>query len=409
MSSEPIVRPAGTGLVARLRQWALGHIGIGFAVLRRVWPIARLGHTVLVTRYDDVREVFLADDDFPVTYKPKLDVIMGGEPFFLGMGDTPQYRQDTAAMRLAVRRDNIAARLVPAAIQRAQELLRQSGGRLEVVDYVRTITFDVLCPYFGIAQPEGADLRVWATRLFEFQFADPGNDPALRREVDRMAPALRAHIDGLIVQRDSSADTVLGRCLAFQAENRPGFSDPQIRTALIGFLVGGVPQPPMVVPQALEQLLRRPPALAAAQDAAWRGDDTAVSAYLFEALRFDPLGPFLIRGVARDHVVAAGTSRATKIAAGSTVFVSFASAMMDPRRVPDAEAFNANRPDEAYMHFGYGLHQCFGLHINQALLPLMLKPLLAAANLRRAPGPAGHLSKAGPFADQLWVEFDMAS
>jgi len=36
------------------------------------------------------------------------------------------------------------------------------------------------------------DLRVWATRLFEFQFADPGNDPALRREVESVAPVALA-------------------------------------------------------------------------------------------------------------------------------------------------------------------------------------------------------------------------
>jgi hypothetical protein len=34
----------------------------------------------------------------------KLDVIMGGQPFFLGMADTEQYRHDTDAMRKVVRR-----------------------------------------------------------------------------------------------------------------------------------------------------------------------------------------------------------------------------------------------------------------------------------------------------------------
>ncbi|HEX8301366.1 hypothetical protein [Sphingomonas sp.] len=116
-----------------------------FTFLRRFSPITRLGGIYLTSRYDDLREVFATDGAFCVPYKPRLDVIMGGQPFFLGMGDTPQYRHDTDAMR----------------------------------------------------------------------------------------------------------------------------------TALTGFIVGGPPQPPMVVPQALEQLLRRPEALAGAQAAARADDDAA--------------------------------------------------------------------------------------------------------------------------------------
>jgi cytochrome P450 len=59
-----------------------------------------------------------------------------------------------------------------------------------------------------------------------------------------------------------------------------------------------------------------------------------------------------------------------------------------------------------YIHFGYGHHTCFGIHMNKVMLPLVLKPLLKRPNLRRAPGPAGRLSKRGAFADQLHVEFD---
>ena len=33
---------------------------------------------------------------------------MGGEPFFLGMGDTRKYRTDTAAMRKVVRPEDLA-------------------------------------------------------------------------------------------------------------------------------------------------------------------------------------------------------------------------------------------------------------------------------------------------------------
>jgi cytochrome P450 len=86
--------------------------------------------------------------------------------------------------------------------------------------------------------------------------------------------------------------------------------------------------------------------------------------------------------------------------------VAFSSAMMDARRIPAPKVFDPRRPAHQYIHFGYGLHQCFGIHMNLALLPRMLAPLLRRGNLRRAPGADGHLVKRGAFADRLVVEYD---
>ena len=107
-------------------------------------------------------------------------------------------------------------------------------------------------------------------------------------------------------------------------------------------------------------------------------------------------------------MIAAGTTHAVMVPEGASVIVAFSSAMMDERRVFEPRRFHALRPPSDYMHFGYGLHTCFGIHINHALLPLMLKPLLRRANLRRAPGGAGRLVKRGAFAERLWVEWDAA-
>jgi cytochrome P450 len=405
-----VLRPEPSRLKRLLSSCIMGLLPFGFRVLRKWWPIPRFGNTAVVTRYDDVREVFLNDTAFGVPYREKLDVIMGGQPFFLGMGDTPEYRRDTSAMRTVLRNDDIATRLAPAVERLAEEVVANAGGRLEVVDtLVRQVTFKVLCEYFGTTDPPGGDIRVWATRLFEFQFADPSGDTSLRAEVDKMAPALRAHIQKLIADRRISGqikDDVLGRCLVMQANGQAGFSDDQIRTALMGFVVGGPPQPPMVVPQALEQLLRRPEALKGAQGAARSGNAKLLAGYVFEAMRFDPLAPALPRVALQDATIARGTGRATGIAKGTNVFVGFSSAMMDERRICEPLRFDPKRTPHSYIHFGYGLHTCFGIHMNLALLPLMLRPLLMRSGLRRAPGGEGHLTKRGAFADRLCVEFD---
>lgn len=404
---QPVFRPAN--FKSRMMGWFIARMPFLFRLARRIWPIPKLGSRIAVTRYDDVREVFLNDRAFGVPYKENLDVIMGNVPFFLSMEDIPAYHQGRDAMLRIVRQEDIPQRLAPAAEAMAGTIVAEARGRLEVVDQlVRRVTFDLLGDYFGVPNPPGGDLRVWATRLFEFQFASDGSKD-LKDEVDRIAPLLRKHIDDELARRRAAPDgkdDVMARALALQAKGEPGYSDVEIRTALMGFIVGGPPQPPMVVPQALEQLLRRPDALAGAQAAARAGDDALLAAYVFEAMRFDPLAPAMPRVAIQDAVIAAGTSRARDVAKGTPLIVGISSAMMDDRRLPEPRRFDPHRLPHEYIHFGYGHHTCFGIHINKAVLPLMLKPLLQRQNLRRAPGNAGHLSKHGPFSDALHVCYD---
>lgn len=89
------------------------------------------------------------------------------------------------------------------------------------------------------------------------------------------------------------------------------------------------------------------------------------------------------------------------------VMASNLSAMFDPLDIPAPTRFRTDRPWEAYILWGYGLHTCFGAYINRATLPGLLKPLLAKSGLRRASGPAGQIDSAGtPFPVHLHVDFD---
>ena len=124
-----------------------------------------------------------------------------------------------------------------------------------------------------------------------------------------------------------------------------------------------------------------------------------------EAMRFDPLAPGLKRIAIADHVLARGTSHSRNVARGTTLLAAFASAMMDSRRIPDPKLFDPGRQPHEYIHFGHGLHSCFGLHINHFTLHRMLRPLLLRDDLRRAPGAAGRLRKQGAFAENLELEY----
>ncbi len=412
LASADVLRPLPPGLAglkARGVQQALALAPYVTRLLRRVRPIVGGGGFCFVTLYDDVQEVFRTDGAFGVVYAANLELITGRDyPFFLGMSDTLQYRDQVAAMRRVVVADDLAM-LGDRAEALAEAAVARAGGRVEVVSLIREVTFGAIAPYFGVPAPAQGQLDVWATRLFEFQFTGAVGDNPLCRETEVIAPAFRALLDGEIARRRAAADDtddVLGRCLKLQAQGVPGYSDGQIRTALMCMVVGGPPQPPMVVPQGMEQLLRRPQALAAAQEAAGAGDDDALRAILLEAMRFDPLAPALPRVALADATIARGTSRATRVHKGATVLVGFASAMMDERRIADPRAFRPGRLPHEYIHFGQGLHECFGLHINGATLHRMLKPLLRRPGLRRAAGAEGKLRKRGIFAERLVVVHD---
>jgi len=410
ITSKDVLRRGAKGLKRRLTQVAMSAIPFAFRLMRRFYPIAGFGSTYIVTRYDDVREVFGTDAAFPTPYKANLDVITGGEPFFLGMTRTQDYFRQLMAMRRVMLAKDLPE-LGRSAETNAEMIVSASNGRVEVVDQlVRRVTFDVLSNYFGVPEPGIGKLDVWATRLFEFQFASSPSDHALRREVEEIAPAFRDHIDREIARRKGDAASlerpdVIGRCLKLQLDGEPGYSDVEIRTAMLCMIVGGPPQPPMVVPQAVEQLLRRPEALAAAVEAARADDDDRLWKILREAMRFDPLAPGLPRIAAKTWTIAEGTRRARTIPKGATIIAAFASAMMDERRIPNPDRFDPDRLDHEYIHFGHGLHECFGRQINRATLHRMIKPLLRQTKLRRASGPEGHLSKNGAFSERLVVEF----
>ena len=408
---EPVLRQ-GSGFGARLLQRAVfDHGEVLFSFLRAFKPILAFsikGQPVaLVTRYDDVKEVFLADDAFPVSYATKLKMVTGN-PFIFGMRDGPDYRRDHAALRKVILDEDIDAHLAPRTRAVAERVVAAANGCLDSVEFVRQVTFEVLLEYFGVPKPTNGDIEVWSTRLFQY-ICQVGDDPALDKDAEVYGNLLRTHVHDIVTARISSGedrDDVLGRCLKRQAAGEDGLSTERICTALVGLIVAGLPQPPAVLPKALEQLLRRSKILAEAQRAARDGDEGAIRRYMFEAMRFDPLTPFLPRNTAKDHVIAAGNRRAKAIERGRHVLFSFASAMMDERRVADPTSFNPNRPASAYLLFGYGLHQCLAKNICEKLLPIMLMALLKNNNLARAPGAEGRLTKQGAMAERLVVCFD---
>jgi cytochrome P450 len=377
-------------------------------VTRRVFVASYANKaTALVTRSADVRDVLLRDDDFGVVYSPRMQMITDGEDFFLGMQDTARYARDTSNMRLAMRREDVAQIVQPFVASTAAELVQAAPGGIDVPQMLTIpVAARLLDRYFGTPGPSQAQMAEWTTTLFWYLFIDLKADPDLDERARIAAAEFRRWLDGHIALRHASAETrddVLGRCLTMQSAGMPGMTDVDIRNNLIGLLIGELPTTSATANLALDELLGRPRALAGAQAAARADNDPLLAAYVFEALRFRPLNPVVYRRALRDTRIADGTLRRRRIAEGTMVLASNLSAMFDPLAVPDPVHFRIDRPWGTYMLWGYGMHTCFGAHLNRATLPAILKPLLKKERLKKT--TAGIDTAGTPFPVHLELEF----
>lgn len=406
------------GFVDRLKDravaWAKANLETIFWIARNTLPILIVAFKgqkwALVTRYDDVQEVLLRPDVFNVVYEPKIRLIMDGDNIFLGMKDIEPATRDKTTMRMTAPRAEATTYVKPRNEALANEIMNLADGRVDIaMQLTQEVTTRFFNEYIGTTDIEVKTISDQARLLFGFMFADLGNDPALRAKAVPVAAELRAYVERTIATRKGERgkhDDILERCLKQQDMGSPGMDDRGIRNNLIGLIVGALPQAPMLIPQLFDILLDRPKELAAACEAARRDDDDLVSKYVFEASRYYPLTPGLFRQCLEDYKLGGGYWRGRTIRRGTQVLAATRSAMFDGRKVSSPSEFRLDRPDYAYFHFGYGMHQCFGLHMNRVMVPAICKAVLKKPNLRRAPGDAGKLKVEGIFPTRLMVQFD---
>ena len=90
--------------------------------------------------------------------------------------------------------------------------------------------------------------------------------------------------------------------------------------------------------------------------------------------------------------------------AGTTTYASTLSGMFDASVLPSPHEFRVDRPWEHYLHFGRGMHRCFGERYNRVIIPQAVQVLLASPNLERLHGDAGRIHYEGPFPSRLLVK-----
>ena len=381
-----------------------------FKELRDDRPILQSPMATLIAQFRDVEEILHREEIFSVSpYLPRMMGVIG--PFVLSQDITPSYDHDISVMRLVVRREDLP-RVKDIVSRHAAEVvsrLFQEGGPVDIVQTLtRRVPIRLADEYFGFSAPQDKQMMDWARSCFQEFFINLLDDPAIRAPAVAAGVEMRKRLDALLAERRAwdvdGRDDVMGRLLRLQRTGDvAGLDNDGICRTLMGLVIGMVETTSQAAVQALLVLFSRPDVLARAAAAATAGEDEALSALIFEALRFRPINPMVVRVAKEDYRLAAGEQHETLIRKGTTVFALTWSAMFDPRVLDAPEEFRSDRPDYHYLHFATGLHACFGRYISWIQIPQILKPLLKLKSLR----PTGAPEFDGTFPETFRVAADI--
>lgn len=364
-----------------------------FSLLRKYKPVATFGKTVVVTRYNDVKDVLTREQDFTVYEIDGYKMERMGNPFVLGMDASPETTRDRDMLRKVIKREDLS--IVRSTIRQiAAELIEQARpkGHIDTVnEYARLASVKLVAQYFGVPANE-ATMMHWQRAIFNEAFANLADDKAIHEKGMIAAKEIADHLSQLITQRKQQTtpleDNVLNRLIQQQPANE-WLNDEAVRRNILCIL-GVVENTSKVVTHIIDQLLRRPQIMALCRQAALTGDMDTLRNYCFDILRFNPHNPIILRFCKNGAVIGAGTRYQRTIKPGSTIYAATLSAMFDGDVVTNPSEIDPTRKVE-YMHFGLGPHLCTGRYISEVTVPELVAGLLRLHNLQRAAGSAGKI------------------
>ncbi|MBM4796406.1 cytochrome P450 [Streptomyces sioyaensis] len=275
----------------------------------------------------------------------------------------------------------------------------QRPGQLDVVgDLAYPLPVTLICELLGVPREDEPVFGSIARRLTR------GLDPVETQTEDELRELREArgelvqYLEGLIADRQAApADDLLSGLMFGQGSDAP--MDPiDLRVTLALLLIAGHETTVNLIANGTLALLRHPDLLARL-----RAEPDLVTPLVEEVLRYDP--PVQMSGRSTLADIDLG---GTTIPKGSRVRLLLAAGNRDPRRFSDPDRFLPDRPGNAHLGFGGGIHYCIGATLARTEAQVALTALarrLASPRLVAAPPPyRENAILRGP--DRLLVSFD---
>ncbi|MFD4997036.1 cytochrome P450 family protein [Streptomyces buecherae] len=225
------------------------------------------------------------------------------------------------------------------------------GGVVDLREgYAYPLPIQVICELFGVTDTGMRDrLHACVDSIFHTS-ADPDEVTRTYAEIYRLLGEL------ITAKRTAPADDMTSGLIAARDEDGDSrLSEQELLDTLLLMLSAGHETTVNLLDNALHALLTHPGQLALVRSGEVSWDDI-----IDETLRVQaPVANLPLRYAVEDIELAGVTIRK-----GEAILVSYAAAGRDPEvHGPDADQFDATRPNKDHVSFGHGVHFCVGMSL----------------------------------------------
>jgi len=372
-----------------IRQWMEDTPLLFFKQMREKSPIIVTPECTLLALYDDVIEALNHPTIFTVElYKPKMG------DFLMTEDDTVLHHRDRNIMLSLLKREDLP-RIRNFVANKCKTILQDSNGSIELIEtYSRRIPVALVQEIFGLDGISHKTLLKWS-HLNQF---DAFNNQHFQNykgrkdiESNRKKSNVWVLLYGLsmlirkyffILLRRPKKDTVT-RMLSENSLFKKGFGPIRQAINSAGLLIGTIETTSEAVSNALNQLFMHPDHLKQAIKLAQQEDTQAFDNLVWEALRSQPIAPYLMRKTSENYTIAKGTERETTILHGTTVLGLIGSAMFDPSAFKNPDKFDPTRGYGKSFQFGFASHECIGKMIGMVMIPEMVRQIILMPQLEQ--------------------------
>ena len=377
-----------------------------FSELRQRRPVLDMPLFVVVSRWADVIELLSRPGTFNVNNVRSMDPSVG--PFMLARDLTELNWHDKSIMRSILRYEDLPG--IRAFVSTTVAAVLGETAKASTIDITATISrfvpVRVVQESFGFSGPDVATMSRWSKATQYDMFYNPLNDPQIHAANVQAGTEMQEWVRGFLAQRQpwaaAAGEDAVSRLLRMTQAGFSALDPTRVVSNICGLLVGAVETMSQAINHATEQILLRPEISAKAIAAAKANEVATLDPIVWEALRFNPIAPFVQRIAQEDSVVAPGSDHATSIPAGRIVAAAIGSAMFDPDVFPDPDGFHEDRPGHLYLHTGFGHHECLGKHVALVVVPEVIRHILMLPGVHLLDGAAGKIDNGGgPFPERF--------
>lgn len=348
-----------------------------YAALREHDPVRRMPDgSILITRYPDLIEVYKDAKTYSSDKKIEFTPKFGDAPHLLEhhttsliFNDPPLHTEVRKIMMGALTRraiDQMEESLTELVTKLADAIETRGGGDI-IEDFAAAIPIEVIGNLLCIPHAERDPLRRWSLAILGA--LEPKITPAQAALGNTAVAEFLAYLKVLVADRranpgDPQNDVLTRLMQGERSDNGEPLSEKELLHNCIFILNAGHETTTNLIGNALVALeewpLQKALLIQRIADNAHDKEklDDVMNAAVDEFLRFESSNQLGNRRANVDCVVGG-----VPLPAGTLITLCIGAANRDPAQFERAEELDITRPNCKHLSFGFGVHQCAGLHL----------------------------------------------